>query len=174
MSKVRVIPMYACLWVEASWLSSNMWIIAVLLVGSLLLLAWLTWAMCYRQQGHRSALVQVRATHRGWGMWTGLPAHDRMRPAIQSPAAAQGIINLRKHMTGAPTGGIISVVTTDIEGYSGLCTLRKTGGRGGKKLRRHGGRGGKEEGGGEKRRGEEGKRGEREAWVALSHVYMWL
>ena len=42
-------------------------------------------------------------------------------------AAAQGLINLRKRVKGAPSSGIISVVTTDIEGYSGATLLSVTG-----------------------------------------------
>ena len=55
---VFVVPTYVCLPMSKSWISQNMWIVAVIVFGSLLVLAWLTWLMCYRGTS-RPVILQV-------------------------------------------------------------------------------------------------------------------
>ncbi|GAX74578.1 hypothetical protein CEUSTIGMA_g2027.t1 [Chlamydomonas eustigma] len=85
---VLVVPTYACVPVACDWICHNSWIIAVIVIGSLLVMAWLTWLMCYRR---------------------------RSRPVF-----VQAVANMRKRVKGEPTSGSITMVNTDIEGYSDL------------------------------------------------------
>ena len=47
------------------------------------------------------------------------------------PQLLQSLLDARKRLRGAPTGGMVSVVVTDIEGFSGENRVLVGGGRGG-------------------------------------------
>ncbi|KXZ47811.1 hypothetical protein GPECTOR_32g423 [Gonium pectorale] len=77
-----------CVPVKTPWVQRYPWVVVLIVLGGLLVAAWLTYLSCYRR-GKRAAILQ-------------------------------NYYNLRKRVKGEPLGGQVSVVVTDIEGYSDL------------------------------------------------------
>ena len=99
-----------------------MWIVAVIIFGSLLVLAWLTWFLCYRGNSRPVILqvwnqcVQVATTA---GCLVASKCFAQPFDCIVSRSVPQAITNMRKRVMGEPSRGVITMVNTDIEGYSG-------------------------------------------------------
>ena len=62
------VPLKACVMVSPeNWWQRNLpWIVAIIVVACLLLLAWLTYTMCFRKS--RPAVVQVGRCGEVWGV----------------------------------------------------------------------------------------------------------
>ncbi|PNG99169.1 Adenylate cyclase, partial [Tetrabaena socialis] len=81
-------PRLQCVRIVTPWYVERPWAVVLIVLGGLLIAAWVTYLSCYRR-GKRAAILQ-------------------------------NYYNLRKRVKGEPLGGQVSIVVTDIEGYSDL------------------------------------------------------
>lgn len=80
-------PYFECVLQTTPWYQARPWAVVLIVLGGLIIAAWVTYLMCYRR-GKRAAILQ-------------------------------NYYNLKKRVKGEPLGGQVSIVVTDIEGYSG-------------------------------------------------------